>query len=235
MRRRAPTAVLAAACLVAAAAASARPSGGELIEHQVQTQADGMRIESWFDVSTGQHRSLTTLAGKPCTESVFSTADGKVQFDIVSYSSRTWTTFSSGFPGPRGETLAEYAQHYRDAVSRGFWTVVGNESLFGGTDVHLRRSSTMTVGNYSPTNTTDLWLDAFTYLPVRQQNKTTGVPGGPHTSEIAYDWLPRTPENLVNLVLVVPDGFKHTKGTVNSSSSSSSGAFTATQVLIGHS
>jgi hypothetical protein len=242
MRRWAPIAVLAAAAIsvAAGAPASARPSGGELIEHQMQTQSSGMQMQMWNDLLTGRHRSVTELGGKPFIETVSSTVDGQVQLDLVSYVTKTWTTFTPGFPGSKGETAAAFAQRYRDGVAHGMYTIVGHDQIDGHDTVRLRHTMTMSTG----TLTTDLWVDAFTYLPVRQRSSLSGMPS---TSEMSYEWLPRTAENLVNLVLVVPDGFKHVQGQTGSSScSSSSGSWLtvhlgssvttcSSQIIVGHS
>ena len=56
-----------------------------------------------------------------------------------------------------------------------------------------------------PSFSVDLWVDASTYLPVLQETST----GGRVTNRTTYSWLPRTPENLAKLSLVVPPGFTH--------------------------
>jgi hypothetical protein len=208
MRRQAPVVALAVAVLslLTAAAATARPVDNQLIEHQVQIQSNGFRTESWTDVSTGQRRSISTKDGRPTIENVFSSVDGKAHIDTVFYVTKTWITNIPGFPAGDGQTVTQYAQSYRDQVARGMYKIVGHDRIRGHETVQLERTLSMTMQPGLNTITTDLWVDTLTYLPVRQRSSMSASSS---VQEIAYDWLPRTPENLVNLALVVPDGFRH--------------------------
>lgn len=171
-----------------------------------------MQMETWDDLLTRRQRSVSTMAGKPMFESVVSTVDGNLQTDTVIYPAKTWITRTPGFSAGKGQTATQFAQNYRDEVAQGYYKIVGHDRIDGRDTVELRHTVSMSMG----TMTTDLWVDAFTYLPVRQRSSMSGMPS---VSEVVYDWLPRTAENLVNLALVVPDGFKHQTQTPPSSCS----------------
>jgi hypothetical protein len=168
--------------------------------------------------------------------------NGKLQINTIFYPAKTWTTFSPGFPVGGSQTAAQVAQRYRDGVAQGLYKIVGHDQIDGHDTVQLRHAISMPIGTTTRTMTTDLWVDVLTYLPVRQRSSMSGMPS---TSEVAYDWLPRTAENLVNLVLVVPDGFKHQTQTPSSNCSSggswltihpdNSPVFCSGQILLGHS
>jgi hypothetical protein len=144
--------------------------------------------------------------------------DGTVRLETVVYSAHMWTTFTTGMKA-RSETLAEYAEHYRTGVTA-IYKNLGHDQLGGRDTLHLQRHASFDTPMGTRAFTNDLWVDALTYLPVRQRNSTSGTGG--QMSVTDYDWLPRTPENLLKLELVVPDGFKHTKGATNGTFSSGS-------------
>jgi hypothetical protein len=189
-------------------------------------------MEGWSDLQTGRRRTVSYSHGRLMTEFATSVGDdGKLRVDIVFYVPRTWTTF---FPDHtyKPETMAEYAQHYRNSVTAGIYKNLGHDQVDDRDTLHLQRHASFDTPIGTHTVTTDLWLDALTYLPVRQRSSSSGTPGGTRISETDYDWLPRTADNLLKLEFIAPDGFKHIKGTTSTSSSgSSSSLFSTTFVL----
>jgi hypothetical protein len=192
-------------------------AGGDPIEHTVQTQWNGLRTESWTDLTTGRRRSVTTREGRPFVQNVMGFEGGGLRSDTVSYDARIWTTSLRAVPAPKGETVAQLGQRYRDVAARGVYDEVGHAQVDGRDTIHLRRSLRVDSSLGRRTLVTDLWLDALSYPPVRQRSSTHGTPSA---VEQNYDWLPRTQANLAKLELVVPDGFKHKRQSSAGCSSS---------------
>jgi hypothetical protein len=183
-------ATIAAVYLVPAAAASPR-SNGTLIEHHLQRTPIGGCSEYWGDLATGRSKAIDSLpCGRLNRVEFRSAAGGKMlRYDVIDFRARTWTTFTPNYRG-KVETLADATRAIRDAIDSGRLRVIGHERVRGHDTIHLRASQS-----------DNLWVNANTYLPVRERSPAVG--------EIDTDWLPRTAANLARFKLAVPAGFTH--------------------------
>ncbi|HEX4520923.1 MAG TPA: hypothetical protein VH063_15185 [Gaiellaceae bacterium] len=182
------------------------------------------QTDTWEDLSTGRSRLVSYDAqGQIQTESASSTTGNVWRADFVLYFAHSWQTmlhtFSNGAPTPAGsEGLADI---FRNQDAKGAFTLVGTGMIGGESVLHLRRPWTIPfpggASALAPTSI-DVWVDATTYLPVRQE-----IHAGPAViNRTVYSWLPRTAANLEKLNLVIPPGFTHTTGSDNSSAGGSS-------------
>ena len=100
----------------------------------------------------------------------------EAQFAIEGYCPRI--VFPDAEPNFIGLCLLRSREHF------------GHERVRGHDTIHLRASQS-----------DNLWVNANTYLPVRERSPAVG--------EIDTDWLPRTAANLARFKLAVPAGFTH--------------------------
>jgi hypothetical protein len=191
MKRGSLALTMIAAVYLVPAAAPTPSSNGTLIEHYVQRTPIGGCSQYWGDLATGRSKAIDFLpCGRLNREEFRSAAGDKLlRYDVIDFRARTWTTFT---PHHRGkvETLADATQAIRDAIASGQLRVIGHERVRGQDTIHLRASQS-----------DNLWVNANTYLPVRERSPAVG--------EIDTDWLPRTAANLARFELAVPAGFKH--------------------------
>ncbi len=172
--------------------------------------------EEWQDLTTGQSREVMfDTSGRPEFESTSETSGRTWTISSVIYPARTWTSTSQTLPNgttrPGGQ--AGLAALYRGLVGRGVFKLVGRGTIGGVSVLHLHQARLpQPAGLGIPAFSADLWVDASTYLPVLQETST----GGHVTDRTTYSWLPRTPENLAKLSLVVPPGFTHSSGNSTS-------------------
>jgi len=194
---------------------SALAGAGELIAHATQHDANGAVTETWDDGVA--HRILTELRldGALSRVTVFRGLPGKVRVDAVNYNARTWETVTTKLP-PGSPTLGSRThlpEQLRDRLRRGSLALVGEEVVQGHDTLHLRTLPGFGAGTRGVQNTRlDFWVDAGTYLPVRQTTHSS-VNGRSIGATIDYEWLPRTPENVAKTALGRLEGFTHTTGT----------------------
>jgi hypothetical protein len=145
------------------------------------------------DVETGPlHRTHSIAGDGPL---------GDVRYTQVDYERKTWSTHHDTEPPPVLEVPDVLdPDALKKAIDEGRMELIGPERVGDEDTHHLRLFAT--VRGYQ----IDLWVDATSYLPVRET--TTVIGGSPEpvmTSE--YDWLPRNEENLAKLVLTPPPDF----------------------------
>lgn len=116
--------------------------------------------------------------------------------------------FRSGLPGMRpstGALPATVARDLRTAISCGALRVAGRQRLDGISAIELRSTPK------SPVNET-VWASASSYLPLRVMVRMT--PGQPITGQMVeqqtanISWLPPTTQNLAQLAVPAPAGFR---------------------------
>ncbi|RKR89985.1 hypothetical protein BDK92_4349 [Micromonospora pisi] len=175
-----------------------------------------MTNESWVDTKTGRERTDETELASNSRTTVFKTGNGNDAIVIDHQKKKWWNDQIAALPagvevtvttGPNGERIETPTgkkavgplidpKELQDALAGGTLTLVGEESLDGRATVHLRWVPV-------PGSTTDIWVDADTYLPVRKTS------AGPKASdEINFEWLPRTPENLAKVEGAAPADYK---------------------------
>jgi hypothetical protein len=188
----------------------------------------------YLDLATGRFRAVEYGPdGSIAFETVSGAAGGAFQMDMVIYPGHAWMTTT--FPNHGEAHRHDLADSLRQMVADGVFTLVGRGTIDGENVLHLQREVTLPAGNGpvpAPESLrkliTDLWVDASTFLPVRQ---TTENGTGIVTQTSTYTFLPRTAANLANLKLVVPPGFTHQTG---SSGSSGSFSFSSGSVTLTH-
>ncbi|MFI6758769.1 hypothetical protein ACIBF5_06440 [Micromonospora sp. NPDC050417] len=193
----------------------------DFVRHTRSDFADGkgkatMTNESWVDAKTGRERTDETDLASNSKHTVIKTGNGNDAIVIDHQRRKWWDEQMAEMPigvemtvttGPNGERVEKPTgkksvgplidpQELQDALASGTLTLVGEESLNGKATVHLRWIPV-------PGATTDIWVDADTYLPVRKTS------AGPKASDQTnFEWLPRTPENLAKVEGAAPADYK---------------------------
>jgi hypothetical protein len=203
-------AVLGGAALVAAAAVVGLVLGqthhAPLIEVSVQVETTGARTLAWADSATGRRMTVTRLPHTGTVRTLTRSTRGSLQSEFVDYRHRTWTsTIATDAPADLGAVPTQSAQAaaMRAEVRRGFYRIVGRESVGGRATIHLAHRARLTNSPVAAL-TEESWVDAATYLPVRLRTSIGGL-----SATTDYTWVPRTAANLAKLELVVPRGFRH--------------------------
>jgi hypothetical protein len=136
----------------------------------------------------------------------------------VDYSTRTWTSRTT-----RQDAIVSLADDpalLRREVARGLWRVAGHVTIAGRPALELAWKASRTTTAWpmgSPDRSGELrrtlWVDAHTYLPIRQRIQLGSGLSGPFSGITAdYRLLAPTPANLARLQPVVPKGFTRTHG-----------------------
>jgi hypothetical protein len=185
--------------------------------------------QEWSNGS--EWRSVTySSPGHPAYDDGYSTASG---YTLVSYLTRTWAReaglgrpfqpapgspafkggcgpgngplpmlFRLGLPGTStyaSSLPATIATELHAAVSCGSLTVAGRQTVNGTEAIELQSRSG------SPVSET-IWVSPSTYLPVRLVISNAGL--SPFRQAADFTWLPPTAQNLANLTVPVPAGFR---------------------------
>lgn len=136
----------------------------------------------------------------------------------VNYSTRTWTSRPT-----RQDAIVSLADDpalLRREVALGLWRVSGHVTIDGRPALELVWKASPATGAWpvgSPGRNgalrRTLWVDAHTYLPIRQRIQLgSGSPGPFFAVTADYRLLPPTPANLAMLQPVIPRGFTRTHG-----------------------
>jgi hypothetical protein len=136
----------------------------------------------------------------------------------VDYSTRTWTARPT-----RQDAIVSLADDpalLRREVALGLWRLAGHVTIDGRPVLELVWKASPATGAWpvgSPDRSGELrrtlWVDAHTYLPIRQRIQLGGGSSGPFSGITAdYRLLPPTPANLATLQPVIPKGFTRTHG-----------------------
>jgi hypothetical protein len=126
---------------------------------------------------------------------------GDIYYTYVDYDRKTWSTsHDTEKPPPLEVPDVLDADALKKAIDEGRMELIGAETIGDKETHHLRLFATRR--GYQ----IDLWVDATSYLPVRQTSTVIDGPEEPvMTSD--YDWLPRDEENLAKLELTPPPDF----------------------------
>lgn len=202
-------------------------SAEEYVIHEKETFDSGY-YESWTDRATERHRmdAYSTLvqpgrgegadgeARLPANPDEIPTGplrlthsiagDGPLgdrYYTYVDFDRQTWHTHHDtevGLPTEVPDVLD--ADALKKAIDEGRMELIGAETIGDRQTHHLRLFAT--IRGYQ----IDLWVDATSYLPVRETSTVLDGPDEPVlTSD--YDWLPRDEENLAKLELTPPPDF----------------------------
>jgi hypothetical protein len=202
-------------------------SAQDYVIHEKQTLDSGY-YEFWTDRSTDRYRmdaysslvqpepnarpdGVVTLPANPdeiptgplrLTHSI--AGDGPLgdrYYTYVDFDRQTWHTHHDtevGLPAEVPDVLD--ADALKKAIDEGRMELIGAETIGDRHTHHLRLFAT--IRGYQ----IDLWVDATSYLPVRETSTVIDGPDEPVlTSD--YDWLPRDEETLAKLELTPPPDF----------------------------
>jgi hypothetical protein len=153
--------------------------------------------------------------GNPLTASLVT--DGKAQNEsvLIDYAAKTWSTLvSPNQPGENSEpspvraaAAAEGPQaEFQATLAGGDFRVAGREAIDGQQAIELE-STAAAFGE----GTTRIWVDAQTYLPIREVATPPGAGADdPGSIRSEYRWIPANAESLAVLdpQTAVPEGFK---------------------------
>jgi hypothetical protein len=188
----------------------------DYIELAHSTYGKNGRDDIWSEPATGRRRINLYVNGSLSTSATQTPeAGGGARWFQLNYQDRTWTD--------NHETAAELhvpsaGDSYQNvpttepedisaAVANGTLEVVDRQTVDGHHTLRLRLTLT-TDANRLPV-AMEMWVDAVTYLPYRENISKTGK-FDEATQFVVYTWLPRTPENQKVFDLTVPAGFaKH--------------------------
>jgi hypothetical protein len=181
-------------------------SGYVVRTHAVST-GTGFATDGWSDAATGRRRYDTIApSGQRRTTALISTSDPTV---VIDYENHTWwsyparvvspPTLKPGGGGDQAPLSVESPEEIRKALDTGRLELLGTERIGDRETLHVRLT-----GLPAPI-TVELWVDATTYLPVREDVTKDGAGHG----VTDYTWLPRTPENLAAFDVAPPAGFAH--------------------------
>jgi hypothetical protein len=137
----------------------------------------------------------------------------------VDYTRRTWTAHRTHQDAI--VALADDPALLRHEVALGLWRVAGRVTIDGRRALKLEWKATPATGAWAAGSAgrtgqlrRTLWVDARSYLPIRQSIQLGGGPAGPFYGITAnYRLLPATPGNLAKLRPVIPKHFTRTPGT----------------------
>lgn len=184
---------------------SVSPGGGPT--HAVESSEDWW-VYPWA-ASPGQHvqvRSLISYRGQrndglTCEYQMGSTA--AVPGIHVDYPDRIWSKVTV-----RGCQRQLSPADLRSQIASGMWRVSGPAEFRGHQAFKLTTQMTVPVrpGQIAQ-STTQLWVDASTYLPLYEYTTTRGVDAGPPVTA-SFELLSPTPANLALLRPMIPPGFR---------------------------
>jgi hypothetical protein len=173
----------------------------EVVFHSTVVQSSGSVSELWRDDQTGASRVVRKdAAGQVVWETAFRPGPGgAVQGVTINYQDRTWgereVDAAPGMTEPP-ETAAALQQQLAENLKNGRSMEDGSEVVDGRMTTRVK-----TIGAKGETST--LWIDNETLLPVKQIGDTINV---------TYSWAPRSSENLAALWPAVPAGFTKLDG-----------------------
>lgn len=183
------------------------------------------RLQIWEDDAEGAHRVTGSkgVNGPALDYSASIVGDEVVEISI-DHASKTWressssletTTRASKADCQRSDNIGLEAQGghcvltgnaIRQASQNGqpAFLVLGREKVAGKDTLHLQRAGAIRE-QYGPQ---DLWVDPNTYQPVRSVQEFSGADGSMTVStQIDYEFLDRTPDNLALLKAKIPSGY----------------------------
>jgi hypothetical protein len=167
----------------------------ELAELYTARRADFSGLDQGFVGSGGVTRRITT----------------------VDYQQRRWT--STPTRQDAIVSLADDPALLRHEVARGLWRVAGHVKIDGRPAVQLVWKATPATGAWAAGGNgrsgqlrRTLWVNAHTYMPIRQRIQLGGGSTAFYGITANYRLLAPTPANLAMLQPVIPAGFTHTHG-----------------------
>jgi hypothetical protein len=168
-------------------------TGNDIEEVQSSTAGTPLSVTSWVDLSTGACRTDTSVNGRPSV-TIF-VERGKAVF--IDHDLREW--WSRSTEGVACKPLTP--QTIEHDLAAGHYAVDGHTILDGQASLKLV-SMSATTGPHPVMQSTTLWVDAATYLPIQS------ISNGHLAEKTTFTWLPSTPTNATTLKVTVPANFR---------------------------
>jgi len=172
------------------------PAVGQQVRFREFQYNDGkpdQDVESSYTETADMEQPTLSTTGGPRSAKIFA----------VYYPSRIWSSFTtSTIPVALNDSPALI----RSEIASGHFTIDGTVKLNGREAVKVSWAD-----KYGPfTNHVTLWVDARTYVLLREASVEPMRPGQPvWTSTVTYQMRPATPASLKELTPVIPAGFTH--------------------------
>jgi hypothetical protein len=193
---------------------AAREANRNEIVHEVitatgSTTRQNEHVESWISPASEQPgaevRGRTLVQGRFDQEQIFvapqylDSKGGSVTGELIAvdFASRTWSDQQSTTFTPFGSAAVV---DFRAAIEAGQYRVAGIVRLDGRRAIQLNDVKNGQVQTFR-----SIFIDAETYLPIKQVSEGNGV-----VQEFDFEFLPPTAGNLAKLRPVVPPGFEQT-------------------------
>jgi hypothetical protein len=193
---------------------AAREANRDEIVHEVITASGGTaqqneHVESWIwpasEQPSAEVRARTLVPGRFDQEQIFvapqylDSKGGSVTGELigVDFASRTWSDQQSATFTPFGSAAVV---DFHGGIEAGNFRVAGIVRLDGRRVIQVNEVKNGQVQTFR-----SIFIDAETYLPIKQVSEGNGV-----VQEFAFEYLPPTAGNLAKLRPVVPPGFKQT-------------------------
>jgi hypothetical protein len=169
---------------------------------------------SWSHPGSATSRiEVLDAAGNPVTASLVTTGKAADESVLIDYVDRTWAPLvSPNDPDESGPAPARAAAaaagpeaEFHAALAEGTVRLAGHDTIDGRAAIELE-STPAAFGE----GTMRLWVDASTYLPIREVSTPPGAsPTDPQSIRNDYRWLPANAESLAVLdpQTAVPNGF----------------------------
>lgn len=234
--RKAPAPSVAAPQAQTAAYILRRAAAAEVNSYRlISVSQDAGSGTVYTDVATQQQRIVSSLrdsAGQPYFQ-ITDVIKGDVWTDTTFdnqhrvYAILTASTKDHDPFGAAGLTISSFlplqtqsdpAAAFQAALKQGIITVTGHQKLGGGNTILIRvkrfgREKALAAGMPTPAPSSEIWVDATTYLVVQTKTFKASGPWSPPSKTkwtpfiTRVSWLPATPENLAKLTVTPPPGF----------------------------
>jgi hypothetical protein len=194
-------------------AAVASETSGSLLS--TTTSSDGVTYRYLYDLASGAERfTSSSVSGAVQIDESSTGTSATSTSTVVDYSDKSWWTLKND-PSDSPTGGIDPAS-VRQLLAAGDLVVVGDDTINGQAAIHLQYPSRLFTlnGKTFATDTSDLWVDTTTYLPIREtgyqrfgDNKSAGLSKRrPDSWQSDFQWSATPPSNIT---VPIPAGFTH--------------------------
>jgi RNA polymerase sigma factor (sigma-70 family) len=170
-----------------------QPSPGQQV-HLLIVQSAGLEAEITFTAAAGDQYTSGSTTGPAITGTEV----------IIDHRARTWSVSRGVTISPKLPEATSVAQ-LREDIAEDLWTVAGPVTLAGQAAIELVTTRPGPGGL-----TEHLWVNARTYLPLRQVKQNWNGPGSTLTYD--FEYLRATAASRAELIPAVPAGYQQVPG-----------------------